>query len=399
MPHPQYDLAIVGGGLAGASLGFAMAREGAKVLILEREAKFRDRVRGEGIFPWGCAEARTLGLYDALLARCGKPIAVWRRHFGAGQTVDRHLPSSTPSGLGMLNFRHEAMQEVLIGLAEGAGATVHRPAEVVGVTPGAGPELRLRTGETMTARLVVGADGRASRLRGWGGFTVSRSPDFLVIASTLHEGLGAPDDAIHSCLSIERGQSMLVYPLGAGCHRSYLIHRAADRAQRFSGARDAAAFLAACRDLAMPAAWFGRAEQRGLLASFDSASNWVAHPARDGIVLIGDAAGASDPTYGSGLALSLRDVRLLRDHLLGESDWTIAADRYAAAHDDAFMALKRITDWFTDMSFAVGPAADAMRARSAPLRQADPSRTPDLHGVGPDAATDEHARQRYYGEI
>jgi len=38
MPHPQYDLAIVGGGLAGASLGFAMAREGAKVLILEREA-------------------------------------------------------------------------------------------------------------------------------------------------------------------------------------------------------------------------------------------------------------------------------------------------------------------------------------------------------------------------
>jgi 2-polyprenyl-6-methoxyphenol hydroxylase-like FAD-dependent oxidoreductase len=291
------------------------------------------------------------------------------------------------------------MQEVQIGLAEGAGATVHRPAEVVGVTPGAGPELRLRTGETMTARLVVGADGRASRLRGWGGFTVSRSPDFLVIASTLHEGLGAPDDAIHSCLCIERGQSMLVYPLGAGCHRSYLIHRAADRAHRFSGARDAAAFLAACRDLAMPAAWFGRAEQRGLLASFDSASNWVAHPARDGIVLIGDAAGASDPTYGSGLALSLRDVRLLRDHLLGESDWTIAADRYAAAHDDAFMALKRITDWFTDMSFAVGPAADAMRARSAPLRQADPSRTPDLHGVGPDAATDEHARQRYYGEI
>jgi 2-polyprenyl-6-methoxyphenol hydroxylase-like FAD-dependent oxidoreductase len=399
MSQLQYDLVIVGGGLAGSSLGLNMARAGARVLILDREAQFRDRVRGEGIFPWGCAEARSLGLYDGLLARCGREIMIWRRHLGAGQTADRDLAATSPSGLGMINFRHEAMQEVLIGLAEEAGAIVRRSAEVVGIAPGACPQVRLRDGETVAARLVVGADGRASRMRGWGGFTVNRSPDFLVIASTVHEGLGAPDDAIQSCVSVERGQSMLLYPLGGGCHRSYLIHRTVDRPRRFSGARDAAAFLEACREMAMPEEWFDRAEQRGLLASFDSATSWVDHPARDGIALIGDAAGASDPTYGSGLAISLRDVRLLRDHLLGEPDWTIAADRYAAAHDRAFSALKRITDWFTDMSFSTGPAADAMRARSMPLRAADPSRTPDLHGEGPDAPSDEHARMRYYGLI
>jgi 2-polyprenyl-6-methoxyphenol hydroxylase-like FAD-dependent oxidoreductase len=117
------------------------------------------------------------------------------------------------------------------------------------------------------------------------------------------------------------------------------------------------------------------------------------------VVLIGDAAGASDPTYGCGLSLALRDARLLRDQLLAEPDWIVATDHYAAAHDRDFSALKRITDWFTDMNFSTGPQADAMRARSMPLRAADPSRTPDLHGAGPDAPSDEPARIRFYGLV
>jgi 2-polyprenyl-6-methoxyphenol hydroxylase-like FAD-dependent oxidoreductase len=393
----HYDLVIVGGGLAGSSLGLNMARAGAKVLILDREDRFRDRVRGEGIFPWGCAEAKSLGIYEDLRARCGREIAVWRRHLNAGRTVDRDLVATTPSGLGMLNFRHEEMQEVLIGLAADAGAAVRRPAEVAGVSPGTCPEVRLCSGERVTARLVVGADGRASRVRGWGGFTVHKDPDFLIIASTVHEGLAAPDDAINSCMSIQRGQSMLLYPLGGGCHRSYLIYRASDRPRRFSGERDAAAFLTACREMAMPAEWFDDARQNGLLASFSSSASWVNHPARDGVVLIGDAAGASDPTYGSGLAFAVRGVRLLRDELLAEADWTVAADRYAVAHDRDFSALKRITDWFTDINFSTGSDADAARTRCLPLWATDPSRVPDLHGAGPDAPSHEHARERFYG--
>jgi menaquinone-9 beta-reductase len=42
-----FDLVVVGGGLAGASLAKSMAEHGARVLVLERDEQFRDRVRGE----------------------------------------------------------------------------------------------------------------------------------------------------------------------------------------------------------------------------------------------------------------------------------------------------------------------------------------------------------------
>jgi flavin-dependent dehydrogenase len=38
----DYDLVIVGGGLAGASLGIALAQHGAHVLILEKDPAFRE---------------------------------------------------------------------------------------------------------------------------------------------------------------------------------------------------------------------------------------------------------------------------------------------------------------------------------------------------------------------
>ena len=72
----DFDLVIVGGGLAGSAFATAMARTGARVLIVEREAVFRDRVRGEGMLPWGVTEARELGIYDRLLDRLRSPDAM-----------------------------------------------------------------------------------------------------------------------------------------------------------------------------------------------------------------------------------------------------------------------------------------------------------------------------------
>ena len=46
-----YDLIVVGGGIAGASLAQRIAKSGARVLVAEQEIKFRDRIRGECMQP------------------------------------------------------------------------------------------------------------------------------------------------------------------------------------------------------------------------------------------------------------------------------------------------------------------------------------------------------------
>ena len=74
MANDTYDIITVGGGLGGASLAKAMAEHGARVLVVEREKQFKDRVRGEFMAPWGAAEARELGIYDLLRETCGQEL-------------------------------------------------------------------------------------------------------------------------------------------------------------------------------------------------------------------------------------------------------------------------------------------------------------------------------------
>ena len=62
----NYDIAVVGGGIAGAALAHSMAKAGRQVLVFEAETQFKDRVRGEVVVPWGVAEAQALGLEVAL---------------------------------------------------------------------------------------------------------------------------------------------------------------------------------------------------------------------------------------------------------------------------------------------------------------------------------------------
>jgi menaquinone-9 beta-reductase len=66
MSRTDYDTVVVGGGLGGAAFAVVMAKAGARVLMVERETHFQDRIRGEFMEPWGVAETRRLGIYDAI---------------------------------------------------------------------------------------------------------------------------------------------------------------------------------------------------------------------------------------------------------------------------------------------------------------------------------------------
>jgi 2-polyprenyl-6-methoxyphenol hydroxylase-like FAD-dependent oxidoreductase len=116
-------------------------------------------------------------------------------------------------------------------------------------------------------------------------------------------------------------------------------------------------------------------------------------------VLIGDAAAANDPCYGSGLSMALRGARMLRDRLLASEDWRAAADAYAAEQTADAAALRRITGWLTELLFEPGREADARRTTAFAKFAEDPSRLLDFVGLGPDGPSDERARQRLFGEI
>jgi menaquinone-9 beta-reductase len=47
------DVVIVGGGIAGSSLAYALASAGRAVTVLESSVEYTDRVRGETMVPLG----------------------------------------------------------------------------------------------------------------------------------------------------------------------------------------------------------------------------------------------------------------------------------------------------------------------------------------------------------
>src|SRR5438874_1708365 len=166
---PDYDLITIGGGLGGSALAKSIAERGARVLVLERETKFKDRVRGEGLTPWGAGEARELGIYDIIKSACGHELPWWDNYLGPMQIMHRDMPSTTPQGLPSLAFYHPAMQETLLQAAAHAGADVRRGVRASAVTPGPTPAVTVQPDnapeERLEARLIVGADGRTSMMR------------------------------------------------------------------------------------------------------------------------------------------------------------------------------------------------------------------------------------------
>jgi 2-polyprenyl-6-methoxyphenol hydroxylase-like FAD-dependent oxidoreductase len=397
----SYDMITVGGGLGGAAIARAMAQNGARVLVLERETQFKDRVRGEQVASWGVADAIDLGIYDLLTGTCAHELPWWDVYMMGNRMQHRDMLETTPRSTPNLTFYHPEMQEVMIRAAEEAGAEVRRGVRVTGVLPGVMPEVSCDSGgkaETVRSRIVVGCDGRNSSVRRWGGFQAMQDQQRLQIGGVLMEGCTAPED----CAAIfpdPMGNGMgVLFPQGNQRVRTYAVtHR--DAGPAFHGDKDVPAFFDHCVSRGMPAEWFENAEANGPLATFDGADSFVPHPYRDGIALIGDAAATSDPAWGQGLSLTLRDARTLRDCLLADQDWDRAGHNYAGEHDRYYDAVHTAEDWYTRFFHTTGPEAIAIRAKVLPRMAEDRTSLPDTVQSGPESCVlDEAARRRMFGE-
>jgi 2-polyprenyl-6-methoxyphenol hydroxylase-like FAD-dependent oxidoreductase len=396
-----YDIITVGGGLGGSALGKAMAEHGARVLVLERERQFKDRVRGEFMAPWGVAEARELGLDELLRSTCGHNLPYLDWYAGPLQVERRDLRITTPQGLPVLCVYHPAMQEMVLQAAADAGAAVRRGAVVRNVTRDGLPTVVVEQDgqvEELQARLVVGGDGRGSLVRKWTGFPVHHDPEHLLVSGVMLDNMPLPpEDANYLVFNLTLGQEALLFPQGQGRVRAYFVCRT-DGVARLQGTADVPRFIEECVRAGAPAEWYAGVRAIGPLATFDGAATWVEHPYRDGVVLIGDAAGATDPTWGQRLSLTLRDVRVLRDQLLRHEDWDTAGHAYAAEHDRHFGLVHTVDNWLAELFYGADPAAEARRAKALLLIAQDPTRMLDHGFSGPELPVNETVRRRFFGE-
>jgi choline dehydrogenase-like flavoprotein len=115
----NFDVITVGGGLAGSTLATELARAGHKVLVLERETRFKDRVRGENMLPWGVAAARRSGLVDDLLAAGGHQPRYWITYMFGNPDVRQ---SGHQAGSACENVRRRSLIEHLSPQHAGSAA-------------------------------------------------------------------------------------------------------------------------------------------------------------------------------------------------------------------------------------------------------------------------------------
>ncbi len=108
--------------------------------------------------------------------------------------------------------------------------------------------------------------------------------------------------------------------------------------------------------------------------------------------------GPTDPMWGQGVSLTLRDVRVLRDHLLSHDDWDEAGQAYAEEHNKYFTVCCTVHTWLEQLLVETGPEADARRELALPLWREDATRRLDTNASGPDLAIDEKVRRRFFGE-
>lgn len=391
----NFDIIVVGGGLAGSSFAIAMAKHGAKVLVLEQESRFRDRVRGEFLCPWGTAEVKALGLLETFRNSSGRDIP-WV-DMGTGP---RDLVATTKLELPGFSYSHPQLQQGLIEAAQKAGAEVRRGVCVQKIEPGAIPAVECKASgspERINARLVVAADGRNSGARKWAGFTSQRDDHPFLLAGVLLEGASFRPDLCAFVFNPSLGTVTGTTPQTSGV-RAYFGYPLAAR-YRLQGKEKLPLLLAeSAKSTPLLAEAYANARDVGPLASFDANDSWVDHPYKEGVALIGDAAATSDPSFGQGMSLTMRDVRVLCNSLIANSDWDRAGHLYAETHDSYFHPCHKASRMLRTVFREQTPEAALIRQKALPLIAEDPTRVPDHLLSGPDLPTDESVRARFFGE-
>ena len=283
-----------------------------------------------------------------MLLDAGAHVAPSIRQYVEGRPTPTDLPMSklAPGVGGMLNIRHPDACQALLDAATETGASVVRGVRDVRLSSGQPVTVSYdHEGERfeVSARLVVGADGRSSTIRKQAGIELERQPPMNYIAGLLLDDLdGVPDD--HDVMVAEGDNLFALFHQGHGRARAYLMVGLSGQ-HRFAGRDATGHFLAATRFGAYPLSdRIAAATPAGPCATYPGDDTWTVAPYAAGVVLIGDAAGYNDPIIGEGLAIAMRDARMVRDLILDGVESPQHLSPYGEERAERMRRLRLIAD-------------------------------------------------------
>ena len=342
----RFDVAIVGGGMVGASLAVALAPLRLRVALIEAYAV---DATAQPSF-----DERTTALSNGS-RRILETLKVWDHVAGAATSIARiHVSDQGRFGFARIDAREQglaAMGYVLPNRSLGAALwqqllecrSVHTfcPAQVSQIVPGAGSallEVKSADGKLsrLEARLVVAADGVQSAVRQAFGIPAD-SRDYgqtALIATVLAQ-------RFHEHVAYERFTEMgplALLPLSDGrCTLVLTLNSAlAEEAMSWTDAR----FLAEVQQRF--GFRLGRILKAGKRVAYPLALTYSARTSAPGCVIVGNAAQGLHPVAGMGFNLGLRDAaclaELLEDTDCGDARLLEAYDAWRAEDRRAIIA-------------------------------------------------------------
>lgn len=358
---------MVGAGPAGAAAALFAARRGHRVIVFDKQDFPRDKPCGEGLMPGGRPLLRELGLEDDVVSGGAPPLRGIQ--FGLADQPPVAVPfpehNGEQAGLGIRRLTFDA--RLAEALRQVSQIQFCPRTEVHDVKRGTdGTATVITAAGEIRARFVAVADGLRSAFRHRLGWTVGPRPPhrYGVVA---HWTMDAPVDPWVR-ITFDRGLEVYEGPV-AGNQRMVGLLCYQDRTREFGG-RLASRYREIAQSL-QPA--LRNAELIGSVAAvgpFWYRASTVAH---DGVFLIGDAAGFTDPITAEGIAAGLRQARAFAAAL----DNPNPEHAYRQAHRRLTQDPRRVAALFLRLSRTPALVERAMRSQ-----QRTPHTLTTLLGIG-----------------
>jgi menaquinone-9 beta-reductase len=317
----KYDVIIAGGGPAGATTAFHLAKRDVRVLVLDKAFFPREKVCGDGIAPRAVRALYKMGLQERLDGKFNKFHGF--RFGGAGKALVENMIPSTPRfpDHGYIIKRHD-LDKMLLDHARDNGAEVWEGCKVTAPLVHHGKVVgvkAVRDGEEMEleSKAVVGADGPRSPLGRAMGLLVDDPLYLGICVRQYFEGVEDIGDylEIYPESGVNPGSGW-VFPVnrdgvanvGVGV-MLYHVHRDRINLHQFydrllNDSRHVAPKMKNARPIS---------PLRGAILRLGLGGSKIECP---GMILVGDAASMTNPVSGEGITYALETGEMAANHIL-----------------------------------------------------------------------------------